>query len=48
MPSQKANSLVKELWNWEDGIELVEEEWLEGNEESRGGFGSTGEKWWEM
>lgn len=42
MPSQKARSLVKELWDWSDGVELVEEEWLEGNEESRGGFGSTG------
>ena len=44
MPSQKASSKVKQLWDWADGIELVEEEWLEGNEESRGGFGSTGEK----
>ena len=44
MPSQKAPSAIKGMWNWADGIELVEEEWLEGNEESRGGFGSTGEK----
>lgn len=44
MPSQKAHSLTKELWNWADGVQLVEEEWLEGTEESRGGFGSTGEK----
>lgn len=44
MPSQKAHSLTKELWDWADGIQLVEEEWLEGTEESRGGFGSTGEK----
>lgn len=44
MPSQKAHSLVKELWNWAGGIELIEEEWLDGDEESRGGFGSTGEK----
>lgn len=44
MPSQKAHSLTKELWDWADGVQLVEEEWLEGTEESRGGFGSTGEK----
>ena len=44
MPSQKALSLTKELWDWADGVQLVEEEWLEGTEESRGGFGSTGEK----
>ena len=44
MPSQKAHPAVKSMWNWADGIELVEEEWLDGNEESRGGFGSTGEK----
>ena len=44
MPSQKAGSLTKELWNLADGVRLEEEEWLEGTEESRGGFGSTGEK----
>ena len=44
MPSQKAPSAVKNMWNLADGVELVEEEWLEGNEESRGGFGSTGNK----
>lgn len=44
MPSQKAHPAIKSVWNLADGIELVEEEWLEGNEESRGGFGSTGEK----
>lgn len=44
MPSQKASSRVKNLWNLAEGIELVEEEWLDGTEESRGGFGSTGEK----
>lgn len=44
VPSQKASARVKSLWNWSEGIELVEEEWLTGDEESRGGFGSTGEK----
>ena len=44
MPSQKAKSVTKELWNWADGVQLIEEEWLDGTEESRGGFGSTGEK----
>lgn len=44
MPSQKASSVIKGAWNSSEGIDLVEEEWLEGNEESRGGFGSTGEK----
>lgn len=44
IPNQKASSKVRQLWNWADGIELVEEEWLDGTEESRGGFGSTGNK----
>ena len=44
MPSQKSSSRVKTLWNWSEGIELTEEEWLSGEELSRGGFGSTGEK----
>lgn len=44
IPSQKASSKVRQLWNWAEGIELVEEEWLDGTEESRGGFGSTGNK----
>lgn len=44
MSSQKASPMVKQLWDWSDGVELIEEDWLEGNEESRGGFGSTGEK----
>ena len=44
MPSQFASSHVKYTWMLYDGVEFIEEEWLEGNEESRGGFGSTGEK----
>lgn len=44
MPSQKASPRVKQLWDWSDGVELIEEEWLEGDEKSRGGFGSTGGK----
>ena len=44
MPSQFASSHVKYTWMLYDGVEFVEEEWLEGNEKSRGGFGSTGEK----
>ena len=44
MPNQKVGVEIKGMWNWAEGIELVEEEWLDGSEESRGGFGSTGEK----
>ena len=44
MPSQFATKEQKYLWLTCDGIELVEEEWLDGTEESRGGFGSTGVK----
>ena len=44
MPSQFASSHTKYTWILYDGVEFVEEEWLTGNEESRGGFGSTGEK----
>lgn len=43
MPSQKATMEQKLRWHLSDGIEFVEEEWLTGNEENRGGFGSTGE-----
>ncbi len=42
MPSQFATKEQKYHWLTCDGIELVEEEWLKGNENSRGGFGSTG------
>lgn len=42
--SQFATKEQKQDWLMYDGVEFVEEEWLEGNEESRGGFGSTGEK----
>ena len=42
MPSQFATKEQKDHWLTCDGIELMEEEWLDGSEESRGGFGSTG------
>lgn len=41
-PSQFAGPYVKKKWLEVERIELVEEEWLTGGEESRGGFGSTG------
>ena len=44
MPSQFATKEQRLMWMMHDGVEFVEEEWLEGNEDSRGGFGSTGEK----
>ena len=44
VPSQFASADQKHNWLVCDKLEFVEEEWLEGNEESRGGFGSTGEK----
>mgnify|MGYP003301275286 CR=1 FL=1 len=42
MPSQFADKDTKYNWLNSDGVRFVEQEWLEGNEESRGGFGSTG------
>jgi len=42
--SQKATIQQKRAWLLADGVELVEEEWLTGSEDSRGGFGSTGMK----
>lgn len=44
VPSQFATKEQKYHWLTCNGIELVEEEWLNGTEENRGGFGSTGVK----
>lgn len=43
VPSQKASSETKIKWLNANGIRLIEEEWLDGSEKSRGGFGSTGD-----
>lgn len=43
-PSQFATAKQKQDWLMYDGVEFVEEEWLDGTEENRGGFGSTGVK----
>ena len=40
--SQRATAWQKLKWLFTSGVEFVEEEWLTGNEQSRGGFGSTG------
>lgn len=41
-PSQFATKEQKQAWLDCDGVTFEEKEWLEGNEESRGGFGSSG------
>lgn len=42
VPSQFATTKQKQDWLMYDGIEFIEEEWLDGTEENRGGFSSTG------
>lgn len=42
MPSQFSTIIDKEKWLKSSGIWITQEEWLQGDEISRGGFGSTG------